>query len=51
MYTELENFKPTIFNFNILMKILFVIEPKRGAKTLPGSRENVWGVINSPSHN
>ena len=32
-------------------KILFVIEPKRGAKTLPGSRENVWGVINSPSHN
>ena len=32
-------------------KILFLIEPKRGAKTLPGSRENVWGVINSPSHN
>ena len=32
-------------------KILFLIEPKRGAKTLPGSREKVWGVINSPSHN
>jgi hypothetical protein len=32
-------------------KNLFLIEPKRGAKTLPGSRENVWGVINSPSHN
>ena len=39
------------FNEMVQKKILFVIEPKRGAKTLPGSRENVWGVINSPSHN
>lgn len=32
-------------------KALFELELARGAKTIPATRENVMGIINSPSHN
>ena len=32
-------------------KALFELELTRGAKTIPATRENVMGTINSPSHN
>ena len=32
-------------------KALFELEPTRGAKTLPATRENLMGIINAPSHN
>ena len=30
---------------------LFLLELARGAKTIPATRENLMGIINSPSHN
>ena len=32
-------------------KALFELELTRGAKTIPATRENLMGIINSPSHN
>lgn len=32
-------------------KALFELELARGAKTIPATRENLMGIINSPSHN
>ena len=32
-------------------RALFELELARGAKTIPATRENLMGIINSPSHN
>lgn len=34
-----------------MQKALFQIEPARGARTIPGTRENLFEILNSPKHN